>query len=172
MKNTNKTAIAIGVAQLVLMASGAAFAQSETTTVVVHGQRGALESAQNIKKNSDEIVDSVVADDIGKLPDKSVTEVLQRVVGVTIDRTLNRVDRPQGVGDGIAHFAAEGAAVSIRGLGAGQVRSEFNGRDAFSANGGRALSFEDVPPELIARQGHLQEEPVRRNRSRAVSAAW
>jgi TonB-dependent receptor len=150
VKNTNKTAIAIGVAQLVLMASGAAFAQSETTTVVVHGQRGALESAQNIKKNSDEIVDSVVADDIGKLPDKSVTEVLQRVVGVTIDRTLNRVDPQQGVGDGIAHFAAEGTAVSIRGLGAGQVRSEFNGRDAFSANGGRALSFEDVPPELMA----------------------
>jgi TonB-dependent receptor len=150
VNNTRKTAIAIGVAQLALMASGAALAQTDTATVVVHGQRAALESAQNIKKNADEIVDSIVADDIGKLPDKSVTEVLQRIVGVSIDRTMNRVDPQQGVGDSVNHYAAEGTGVSIRGLGAGQVRSEFNGRDAFSANGGRALSFEDVPPELMA----------------------
>jgi TonB-dependent receptor len=52
------------------------------------------------------------------------------------------------VGDGINHFAAEGTGVSIRGL--SLVRSELNGRDAFSANGGRSLSFEDVPPELMA----------------------
>jgi TonB-dependent receptor len=150
VNNTRKTAIAIGVAQLALMAGGAALAQTEPTTVVVYGQRAALDSAQNIKKNADEIVDSIVADDIGKLPDKSVTEVLQRVVGVSIDRTMNRVDPQQGVGDSVNHYAAEGTGVSIRGLGAGQVRSEFNGRDAFSANGGRALSFEDVPPELMA----------------------
>jgi iron complex outermembrane receptor protein len=114
----------------------------------VTGQRRALETAQSIKRNAEEIVDSIVADDIGKLPDKSVTEVLQRMPGVTIDRTLNRADPQQGVGDGIQHFAAEGTGVSIRGL--SYVRSELNGRDSFSANGGRALSFEDVPPELMA----------------------
>jgi len=117
-------------------------------TVVVSGQRAALQSAQRIKQHADEIVDSVVADDIGKLPDKSVTEVLQRIAGVSIDRTLNRSDPQQGVGDGIAHFAAEGTGVMIRGL--SYVRSELNGRDSFSANGGRSLSFEDVPPELMA----------------------
>ena len=162
MKQFQRTAIAAGAAQFVLMASGAMFAhgayaqdattkkddKSDTTTVVVVGQRAALESAAMRKKNSDEIVDSVVADDIGKLPDKSVTEVLQRVVGVTIDRTLNRVDPQQGVGDGVNHYAAEGTGVSVRGL--TYVRSELNGRDAFSANGGRSLSFEDVPPELMA----------------------
>ncbi len=157
MKHLKKTAIAMGVAQIALLASGAVMAQADATTdgagvttVLVQGQRAALDSAQKIKQNADEIVDSVVADDIGKLPDKSVTEVLQRVVGVTIDRTMNRVDPQQGVGDGIAHFAAEGTGVSIRGLGAGNVRSEFNGRDSFSANGGRSLSFEDVPAELLA----------------------
>jgi len=116
--------------------------------VMISGQRAALQSAQKIKQDADEIVDSVVADDIGKLPDKSVTEVLQRMPGVTIDRTLNRADPQQGVGDGINHFAAEGTSVSIRGL--SYVRSELNGRDSFSANGGRALSFEDVPPELMS----------------------
>ncbi|PTT91693.1 TonB-dependent receptor, partial [Pelomonas sp. HMWF004] len=86
------------------------------------------------------IVDSIVADDIGKLPDRSVTEVLQRIVGVTIDRTMSKGD-PE-------HYSVEGSSVNIRGL--SYVRSEVNGRDTFSANGGRALNFEDVPPELMA----------------------
>jgi TonB-dependent receptor len=151
MKFYGKTAIAIGVAQLAWSIS--AMAQQagkadEPQVVVVTGQRAALQSAQKIKQDADEIVDSIVADDIGKLPDKSVTEVLQRIPGVTIDRTLNRADPQQGVGDGVNHFAAEGTGVAIRGM--SWVRSELNGRDSFSANGGRSLSFEDVPPELMA----------------------
>ena len=161
MKEFQRTAIAIGAAQFVLAAGGATCAlharaqetnqqdgQPRIATVVVVGQRAALESAAVRKKNADEVVDSILAEDIGKLPDKSVTEVLQRVVGVTIDRTMNIPDRLQGVGDAINHFAAEGTGVSIRGL--SYVRSELNGRDTFSANGGRTLSFEDVPPELMA----------------------
>jgi TonB-dependent receptor len=159
LKEFKKTAIAAGVAQVMLLASGAVFAQSgttpadkdkdaNTTTVIVSGQRAALESASQIKKNSDEIVDSIVAADIGKLPDRSVTEVLQRIPGVSIDRTQMRADPLQSVGDGHQRFAAEGTGVSVRGM--NYVRSELNGRDSFSANGGRALSFEDVPPELMA----------------------
>ncbi|HEY9024991.1 MAG TPA: TonB-dependent receptor plug domain-containing protein, partial [Burkholderiaceae bacterium] len=107
--------------------------------VVVTGQRAALQSAQKIKQNAEEVVDSIVAADM-KLPDRSVTEVLQRIVGVTIDRTMTKND-PE-------HFSVEGSGVMIRGL--SWVRSELNGRDSFSANGGRSLNFEDVPPELLA----------------------
>ena len=117
---------------------------TEIETVVVTGQRAALESAQAIKQNSREIVDSIVAEDIGKLPDRSVTEVLQRVVGVTIDHTYRDI----GGNTDPEHFAVEGAGVAIRGL--SYVRSEINGRDSFTANGGRSLSFDDVPPELMA----------------------
>ena len=142
MNQFKKTAIAMGVAQIAMLASSAAMAQTADApaVVVVSGQRAALQSAQKIKQNSDEIVDSIVADDIGKLPDRSVTEVLQRVVGVTIDRTMSKGD-PE-------HYSVEGSGVSIRGL--SYVRSEMNGRDSFSANGGRSLNFEDVPPELMA----------------------
>jgi len=137
-----KTAIAMGVAQIAFMSSGA-MAQTapaaEPVKVIVSGQRAALQSAQKLKQNSDEIMDSIVADDIGKLPDGSVTEVLQRIVGVTIDRSMS--GDPQ-------HYAVEGSGVAIRGL--NYVRSEMNGRDSFSANGGRGLNFEDVPPELMA----------------------
>ena len=108
--------------------------------VVVSGMRQSLESAQNIKFASDTIVDSIVADDIANLPDRSVTETLQRIPGVTIDRFISRGD-PE-------HFGGEGSGVAVRGL--TQVRGEINGRDGFTANGGRSLSFEDVPPELLA----------------------
>jgi TonB-dependent receptor len=152
MKQFKKTAIAMGLAQMTMMLSGVALAQTtdapktndapaaEPVAVIVTGQRAALQSAQKIKQNSDEIVDSIVAEDMGKLPDRSVTEVLQRVVGVTIDRTMAKGD-PE-------HFSVEGSGVSIRGL--SYVRSELNGRDSFSANGGRSLNFEDVPPELVS----------------------
>jgi iron complex outermembrane receptor protein len=160
MRQFQKTALSVAAAQAALLWSGIALAQTppapetaasaangskpvakeEVTTVIVTGQRAALQSAQKIKQNSDEIVDSIVAADIGKLPDRSVTEVLQRIVGVTIDRTMAKSD-PE-------HFSVEGSGVNIRGL--SYVRSELNGRESFSANGGRALNFEDVPPELMA----------------------
>jgi iron complex outermembrane receptor protein len=108
--------------------------------VIVTGLRRTLESAQNIKFQSETIVDSIVADDIANLPDRSVTETLQRIPGVTIDRFISRGD-PE-------HFGGEGSGVAVRGL--TQVRGEINGRDGFTANGGRSLSFEDVPPELLA----------------------
>lgn len=112
--------------------------------VVVSGQRQAVATAQRIKEMSLQIVDSVVAADIGKLPDRSVTEVLQRIPGITIDHTYRDI----GGHTDPEHFQVEGAGVSIRGL--SYVRSEVNGRDVFTANGGRALSFDDVPPELLA----------------------
>ncbi|MDT7838354.1 TonB-dependent receptor [Aquabacterium sp. OR-4] len=150
MNRLQRTAVALAAAQASLLCGAAAWAQApaaadpakdaKAETVVVTGRRAAMQSAQKIKKDAEEIVDSIVADEIGKLPDRSVTEVLQRVVGVTIDRTLAKND-PE-------HYSVEGSSVMIRGL--SLVRSELNGRDTFSANGGRSLNFEDVPPELMS----------------------
>ncbi len=114
----------------------------ETTldTVVVSGIRGALRNAADIKRESDTFVDSITASDVSTLPDLSVAEALARVPGVTVQRfTLGGSD---------ADFPSpEGQGNLIRGL--QFVRSEFNGRDAFSANGGRALDWSSIPPELI-----------------------
>ena len=106
--------------------------------VVVTGQRASIQSAQDVKRNSNVVVDSIVAEDIGKLPDRSVTEALQRVPGVSVGRYTN---------NDAEHPAAEGSGVAVRGL--TQVRSELNGRDVFAAASGRGLSFEDVPAELM-----------------------
>ena len=108
--------------------------------VVVTGRRRAIESAIRRKERADSIIDSVVADDAGKLPDNSITEVLQRVPGVAIVRfaALGDPDR----------FSVEGSGVQVRGLSGVQTR--LNGREIFGANSGRSLSFGDVTPELMA----------------------
>lgn len=113
---------------------------TELDRVQVTGIRGSVYRAQDIKRDAETFVDSVTALDIGALPDRSVTETLSRIPGVTIDHFLS-------VGDP-EHFSAEGTGVQVRGL--TQVRSELNGRDSFSASGGRSLSFQDVPSELMA----------------------
>lgn len=108
--------------------------------IIVTGQRRALNTSQNIKRNADTVVDSITATDIGAFPDKSVAEALQRVPGITVNRFAAASDT--------AHFSAEPSGVLVRGL--PQVRSEFNGRDTFSANSSRGLSWGDISPELMA----------------------
>lgn len=132
-----------------IMALGApTFAQNAPTQkadgtveeVIVTGMRQSLQTAQELKRNSDTFVDSVTASDIGALPDRSVLEAMQRVPGVSIER-FAAADDPD-------HFSVEGSGAVVRGMSA--TRSEFNGRDSFTADSGRGLSFQDVPPELMA----------------------
>lgn len=121
-----------------------ATATSEQTAgeqdVVITARRRALEAADARKKASESIISSVVADEAGKLPDNSITEVLQRVSGVSIVRfaALNDPD----------HFSVEGSGIQVRGLSG--VASRLNGREIFSANGGRSLIWGDVTPELMS----------------------
>src|SRR5690606_30087637 len=130
-----RQALAVGVA-MVLAAATASAQEANTAssdpieldTVQVTGLRGSLMRAQD----AEQIIDSVTAQDIGALPDRSVTETLKRVSGVTVTGFAARDDTD--------HFSAEGSGVMIRGL--TFVRGELNGRDVFSANGGRGLSFE------------------------------
>ena len=114
--------------------------EARQDVVVVQGVRGALQTARNLKRDSDTFVDSITASDVSQLPDLSVAEALARVPGVVTQRF------ELGGSDG-DFPSPEGSGNIIRGL--QYVRSEFNGRDAFSANGGRALEWASIPPELI-----------------------
>ncbi len=107
-------------------------ASDEPITVVVRGVRESLATAQGTKRSAGQIVDSIVADDISKLPDASVSEALQRITGVQIAR-----DR------------GEGTSVTVRGL--TQLETTLNGREVFSASRGRQLDFATVPAELVSR---------------------
>jgi len=121
-------------------ADDASGSSSQLQEVVVTSRKLALESAISRKEKAEQIVDSVEADDVGKLPDNSITEVLQRVPGVAITH-FAAINDPD-------HYSIEGSGPVVRGL--SQVNSTLNGRDSFSANGGRALLWEDVTPELMA----------------------
>ncbi|HSC69470.1 MAG TPA: TonB-dependent receptor [Cellvibrio sp.] len=136
------------LAMCVIALSAPTFAQDAATAnksvenveeIVVSGVRANLQSAQDIKRESPTFVDSISSEDIGSLPDRSVLEAIQRVPGVSIERFAAANDPD--------HFGVEGSGAVIRGMSA--TRSEFNGRDSFTANSGRGLSFQDVPPELM-----------------------
>ena len=114
---------------------------SDEDEIIATGIRSSLETARDLKRDADTAVDSITASDVSTLPDLSVAEALARVPGVVVQR-INLTERNGG-----DFPSPEGGGNLIRGL--TLVRSEFNGRDAFSANGGRSLDFGTVPPELI-----------------------
>jgi len=98
--------------------------------IVVTGIRASLEKGLDIKRDSFQVVDSIVAEDIGKFPDNNVVEALQRVTGVQV------TDRGTG----------EVNTVSIRGL--TDVTTTVNGRQIFTSSG-RAVALADVPASLL-----------------------
>lgn len=83
------------VVALLVGMSGAAFAQSSEPleTVTVTGYRASLANALNAKQNSNLVMESVAAEDIGKMPDQNVTESLQRLPGVQIARDQGKGTR-------------------------------------------------------------------------------
>lgn len=96
--------------------------------VVVTGIRRSLRSALAEKRGADNLVEVIRAEDIGKLPDQNLAEVLENVTGVQITRT-----------------AGVGTAVQIRGTDAN--RTEINGVSTVSSGADRSgISFEDCPP--------------------------
>jgi TonB-dependent receptor len=111
---------------------------NDSNTVIVTGIRASAESALAIKKNTMEVVDSITADDIGKLPDPNVAETLTRLPGVQGYRYGGEGASPGGGGSGMA----------IRGL-ANQTASQINGRTYFTA-GSREFSIEDAIPAMVA----------------------
>jgi len=92
--------------------------------VEVTGVRGSLLRAQEVKRNSNAIVDAISAEDIGVFPDENVAEALQRIPGIAIDRSRG-----------------EGERVSVRGLGPEQNLTLLNGQFIASSN-----QFEDEQP--------------------------
>jgi len=108
-----------------------AAAAEQLDTIVVTGTRASLESAVERKRDSNDIVDSVVAAELYKLPDLSVADAVQRITGVQITR-----DR------------GEASTLSVRGL--VQVETTLNGREIFTAGFGRAFDYADLPSEMLA----------------------
>ena len=115
----------------VTKAGGGGDAQQQ---VVVTGIRRGIEAAISVKKNSDQIVEAISAEDIGKLPDTTIAESLARLPGVTTQRDKN----------------GNATNISIRGLGPDFNGYLLNGREQTSTGDSRADDLSVYPAELIA----------------------
>ncbi len=101
-------------------------------TIVVTGFKASLESAAREKKNAAQIVESVSAEDIGKLPDASIAESIARLPGLTSQRLSGRSN-----------------VISIRGLGPDLSMTLLNGREQTSTGDARAAEFDQYPSEVV-----------------------
>ena len=102
----------------------------ELEKLQVTGVRASMISAQEIKQNSIELVDSVVAEDIGKLPDNTVADALQHLPGIQVGRNNGEI-----------------STVLIRGL--PNLATTVNGNEIFTGTA-RGVALQDIPAELIA----------------------
>ena len=146
----NKKILATVIASSALTGmSGFAFAQDETVEeVMVTGIRASMERAMDIKRESAGVVDAISAEDMGKFPDTNLAESLQRITGVSIDRTNG-----------------EGARITVRGFGPDYNMVTLNGRTlptggAYGGNSGadastrggnsRAFDFANLASESVS----------------------
>ncbi len=146
----------VGVSALALIgAPGIAYAQdtggtppatpdssaSSSDDIVISGIRASLKRSMDLKRDAQGVVDAISAEDIGKFPDTNLAESLQRITGVSIDRSNG-----------------EGQFVTVRGFGPEYNLVVLNGRqmptsylgDGLSAPGSRNFDFSNLASEGVA----------------------
>ncbi|MBB3167361.1 TonB-dependent receptor [Simiduia aestuariiviva] len=102
--------------------------------IVVTGIRGSLQRSMDIKRDAQGVVDAISAEDIGKMPDTNLAESLQRITGVSIDRSRG-----------------EGSKVTVRGFGPDYNLVTLNGRQLPTASGtSRSFDFANLAAEGVA----------------------
>jgi TonB-dependent receptor len=130
--------------------SGYAIAQNEgVEEVVVTGIRASLERAMDTKRNSAGVVDAINAEDMGKFPDTNLAESLQRITGVSIDRTNGEGSRIT-----VRGFGPDYNMVTLNGrtLPTGSAYGGSSGADASANRGGnsRAFDFANLASESVS----------------------
>ena len=113
--------------------------------VVVTGVKRSLMDSTAIKRDSDGVVDAISAEDIGKFPDTNLAESMQRITGVSIDRS------------GANGLQGEGQRITVRGIGPDYNLVLLNGRqmpassiEGTSASNSRAYDFANLASESVA----------------------
>jgi len=134
-KSTLSTAIVAILASTAAVQSSAEeskVAERDVEKITVTGIRGALGRALDTKREAGGVVDSISAEDIGKFPDTNLAESLQRITGVSIDRS-----------------GGEGQKITVRGFGPQFNTVLVNGRQQASEDPGRDFSFDTLAAEMV-----------------------
>lgn len=139
--NVSKWLIGGGVSLLAVVGSMPAYAQAADTTadagseIIVTGIRGSLQRNMDIKRAASGVVDAISAEDIGKFPDANVADSLQRLPGVSIQRS-----GPRGEANG----------VTVRGFGGDFNDTQFDGRHLSTASGARSVDFSTIGSDFVS----------------------
>lgn len=111
----------------------------ETEVIEVTGYRASLQKGLDKKRESHNVVDSIIAEDIGKMADANVAESLQRITGVSINRE-----------------GGEGTTISVRGMGGNLNNISVNGQivnsggDAGTQNGSDAVGLNVMSANMLS----------------------
>lgn len=136
------SALSASIALINTCMTTSVFAQDEAAAleeIVVTGIRGSLTQAMDIKRDASGVVDAISAEDIGKFPDTNLAESLQRITGVSIDRSNN-----------------EGNKVSVRGFGPEYNLVTLNNRQMPSSSSlavdgiPRSFNFQAISAETVS----------------------
>ncbi|KQS05024.1 hypothetical protein ASG11_12825 [Sphingomonas sp. Leaf357] len=105
----------------------------DTADIVVTGTRAGERRALQEKRKSDNFVEAIYANDVGKLPDQNVAEAVRRLPGVSV-----------------ANDQGEGRYVIIRGINPDLVNVTLNGMTLPAPEPeGRQVKLDDIPSALI-----------------------
>jgi len=138
LRRNARLAIPVGATALLAMGTGVASAADAPPPadtlgeVTVTGIRASIANAITIKERSDDIVETISAEDLGKLPDLSIADSLARLPGLAAQRT-----------DGRSNF------ISIRGFASDFSGTTLSGREQASTGENRGVEFDQYPAELI-----------------------
>lgn len=130
-----KTALFVSTAAI----TSSVIAQETIEEVEVVGIRASMENAIDTKRNSDTLVESISAEDVGKFPDKNVAESLSRLSSVSVDRSFG-----------------EGEKITIRGSGPDFNRTLLNGQTVATADWfmlddpSRSFNYTLLPSTLVS----------------------
>ncbi|MFO1390079.1 TonB-dependent receptor [Cellvibrio sp.] len=142
-KNFRVRPLTAAVASIISLTAGSmAYAQDDAEEIVVTGIKASLQQAMDIKRDAVGVVDAINAEDMGKFPDTNLAESMQRITGVSIDRSNG-----------------EGSRITVRGFGGDNNMVTLNGRvmpaaSLFPGAGGsgvsRAFDFSNLASESVA----------------------
>jgi iron complex outermembrane receptor protein len=115
-------------------ATGADQTEATNQEIIVTGIRGSLQRNLDIKRDAPGVVDAISAEDIGKFPDSNVAASLQRLPGVSIQRSGVR---------------GEPTGVTVRGFGGDFNETLYDGRHISTASGNRAVDFSTIGADFV-----------------------
>ena len=122
---------------VMMLAANGAWAQDQNgsiETVTVTGFRESIAASLEVKQHSQEIIEAISAEDIGKLPDDSIADLLARLPGLASQRDNN------------GHWQD----LSVNGLPPSMSATLFDGRPQASTDNNRVIQFDQYPAEIMS----------------------